>query len=165
MLLAGLGVDLVLQKSVVAAHLWVVRSWEEFATHLVLGRVDSLATTVLRLLPWERCLWRWRVWLLGSLAWGLSGCGWRKGASWWSDLLSLVVTVAASDDDLELFLRRACVRRHRGIDARAPQGALERSHGWRVGAILSPDSLVARVVGGVIVSWVERRVTLRKDVL
>lgn len=108
MLLAGLGVDLVLQKSVVAAHLWVERSGEEFATHIVLGRVDSLATTVLGLLPWEGCLWRWRGWLLGrgwllaSLAWGLSGRGWRKGASWWSDLLSLVVTVAASDDDLEL---------------------------------------------------------------
>lgn len=102
MLLAGLGVDLVLQKSVVAAHLWVERSGEEFATHMVLGRVDSLATTVLGLLPWEGCLWRWRGWLLGSLAWGLSGRGWRKGASWWSDLLSLVVPVAASNDDLEL---------------------------------------------------------------
>lgn len=78
----------------------------------------------------------------------------------WSGDAGLVVAVGGSDDDLELFTRRAGVGGSRRIDGRTPERALEVGLRWWVRAVLAPDCLVAWVVGRVVVGRVERWITL-----
>lgn len=133
---AGVLVGDVQGESVVVASVWVVWTWEEVLADAVLGGVLALVAAVLWWLGW--------VWLRS----------WRGGD------VGAVVTVRAGDHDLELLAGLALVGGGGGIDAGAPQGALEGGHGWWVGAVTAPDSWCGAGVG----RWVEGWVTLDEDV-
>lgn len=130
----------VLRNGVVAAELSVEGTREELAAHPVVGSVDGLAAAGGTSAP-------------ASTVGAGSGAG-RDGN------VGLVISVRASDDNLELLAALAHVGGGGSIKVGAPESALVAGHGSRVGAVVTPDCRGSAVV----VAWLDGRIALNVHV-